>query len=97
MHVDTGTLEFDWDKGNIGKNKKHDVDDPEIEEVFFDGKKVTLKDTLHSDNEERTIVLGRTKKERLLFVVFSRRKHKIRIISARDINKRERGLYEKTA
>ena len=97
MRFDAGMLEFDWDKGNAGKNKKHGVDDSESEESFFDGSKVILKDTLHSDEEERFILLGKTKKERLLFVVFSKRKDKIRIISARDINRRERGLYEKTA
>lgn len=97
MHLDAGILEFDWDKGNAGKNKKHGVDDFESEEPFFDENKVVLKDTLHSHQEERFILLGKTKKERLLFVVFSKRKDKIRVISARDINRKERVLYEKTA
>lgn len=88
-------LEFDWDKGNIGKNIKHHVEDKEAEEVFFDKKKVIYKDVFHSQKEERFIVIGKTKKGRLLYVVFNMRGEKIRIISARDINKREVRLYEK--
>ncbi len=81
-------LEFDWDKGNIGKNLRHKVKDQECEEVFFDKDKVVV--------EERFILLGKTKKNRLLYLVFTIRKKKIRIISARDINKKEVYLYEKT-
>lgn len=97
MRVDKGILEFEWDKGNIGKNKKHNVEDKESEEVFLDEKKVILKGLLHSGKEERLIILGKTKKNRLLYVVFTKRGKKIRIISARDINKKEVRLYEKTA
>ncbi len=88
---------FVWDKGNIDKNwKKHRVTNTECEEVFFDENKVALKDVLHSGEEERFIVLGKTRKERLLFAAFTVRRKKVRIISARDVNKRERKLYEKT-
>ena len=92
-------LEFQWDKGNIGKNvKKHKVQDKETEEIFFDECKKTFKDTLHSGDELRFRVIGKTKKEKLLFVVFTVRKEKIRIISARNINRKEEYLYyEKTA
>ena len=90
-------LEFEWDKGNIGKNKKHNVEDKEAEEIFLDDRKKTFKDKLHSGGEERFRVVGKTKKGRLLFVVFTMRKGKIRIISARDINKKEVSLYEETA
>lgn len=97
MRLEEKVFEFEWDRGNSGKNKKHRVEDPESEEPFFDPAKVVLEDTLHSGEEERFILLGKTKKGRLLFVVFSKRKHKIRIISARDTNRKERPLYEKTA
>jgi len=90
-------LEFDWDKGNTGKNIKHQVEDKEAEEVFFDKKKVIYKDVFHSQKEERFIVIGKTKKGRLLYTVFNIRGKKIRIISARDINKKEVYLYEKKA
>ena len=87
---------FDWDKGNIGKNeKKHKVGEKEAEEVFFDENKKTFKDHLHSGNEERFRVIGKTKGERLLFVVFTKRGEKVRIISARDTNRKEVLLYNK--
>lgn len=97
MKVNKKALEFEWDKGNIGKNKKHKVEDRESEEPFFDENKVIYKDILHSGKEERFILLGQTKKKRLLYIVFTQRKNKIRIISVRDINKKEVFLYEKTA
>lgn len=97
MVVDKTVFEFEWGKGNIGKNAKHSVRDNEAEEVFLDDKKKTFKDKLHSDGEERFRVIGKTKKGRLLFVAFTKRKNKIRIISARDINKKEVYLYEEIA
>ncbi|MDO8470934.1 MAG: BrnT family toxin [bacterium] len=90
-------LEFEWDQGNIGKNKKHNVEDKEIEEIFFDDKKVIFKDRLHSQKEDRFISIGKTKREQLLYVVFTMRRERIRIISARNINKKELYVYEKSA
>jgi uncharacterized DUF497 family protein len=87
--------EFEWDKGNKDKNwLKHKVKNEECEEIFFDKKKKILKDVLHSGKEKRFIILGKTKKERLLFVVFTIRNKKVRVISARDVNKKEVILYE---
>ena len=88
MKVIKESLEFEWDKGNIGKNQKHKVGDKEAEEIFFNGEKFTFKDKVHSQGEERFRVLGKTRGERLLFVVFTKRGRKIRIISARNINKK---------
>lgn len=97
MRINKKVIEFEWDKGNIGKNRKHDVDDKEAEEAFFDEGKVIFKDKLHTTElEERFILLGETKKSRLLYIVFTERKEKIRIISARDVNKKEVYLYEET-
>lgn len=97
MKVNSKALQFDWDSANSNKNKrKHDVEDWECEEVFFDSKKVILKDKLHSEVEERFILLGKTSKKRLLYIVFTTRNHKIRVISARDVTKgKEIELYEK--
>jgi len=87
---------FQWDKGNIDKNLlKHGISDQECEEVFFDFNKKILKDVLHSGKEKRYILIGKTKKERLLFIAFTIRDNKIRAISARDLNKKEKRLYEK--
>lgn len=93
--LDKDALEFEWDHGNSGKNKKHGVEDGESEEAFFDERKVVLRDALHSNQEERRLLIGKTKASRLLFIVFTRRDSKIRIISARDLNRKEAHLYEK--
>lgn len=95
MKIVRKALEFEWDQWNREKNlKKHGVTDGECEEVFFDPKKKILRDVLHSNHEERYIILGKTKRERLIFVVFAIRKSKVRVISARSLNKKERHLYE---
>lgn len=87
--------EFDWDKGNKDKNwEKHLVKNEESEEAFFDEKKKILKDALHSGKEKRYILLGKTKNGKILFIVFTIRNGKIRIISARNLNKKEVHLYE---
>jgi len=86
-------VEFIWDKGNKDKNwLKHRVSNQEGEEAFFDENKKITKDL-----EKRYILLGKTKKNRLLFIVFTIRNKKIRVISARDINKKEVYLYEEAA
>ena len=87
---------FDWNKWNVDKNWiKHKVSIKECEEIFFDKSKKILNDLLHSSREKRYIILGKTLKKRLLYAVFTVRRNKIRIISARDINKKEIKLYEK--
>lgn len=94
MRVFREPTEFEWDKGNIDKNLlKHGVRNEECEEVFFDPNKRMLRDPFHSDKEKRYILLGKTKRQRVLFIVFTIRKKKVRIISARDLNKKELHLY----
>ena len=97
MEVILEPIEFDWDEGNSGKNsKKHGVADTECEEVFFDENKVVYKDQLHTEQEDRFILLGKTKDSRLLYVVFTfRYGSKVRVISARDVERKEVHLYEK--
>lgn len=90
-------VEFEWNKGNINKNKKHEVTNEESEEAFFDENKVIYKDIFHSKQEQRFVLLGRTRKERLLYIIFTKRSKKVRIISTRNINKKEVHLYEKRA
>jgi len=87
---------FEWDRGNQEKNElKYNVTNKECEEVFFDEQKKILKDPLHSGKEQRYILLGKTKTHRHLFIVVTVRKLYMRIISARDLNKKEYPLYEK--
>lgn len=90
-------IEFQWDMGNDRKNEKHKVLNTEIEETFNDKDKVMSPDHKHSRVEQRYILLGRTKRKRLLYIVFTLRKGVVRVISARDINKKEAYLYEKAA
>lgn len=94
----TTLSEFEWDKGNRGKNlERHGVTDMECEEVFFDPKKKIIKDIKHSQEEGRYILIGQTRFQRLLFVIFTARNNKVRVISARDLNKKEIYLYEKNS
>ncbi len=87
---------FQWDKYNIEKNReKHNVLPIESEEIFFNQPLVINNDIKHSDNEERFYALGKTDEKRVLFVVFTIRKTLIRVISSRDMNKKERKIYEK--
>lgn len=87
-------IQFQWDTGNTEKNvEKHQVNNGECEEVFFDRHKKILKDVLHSGIEPRYIIFGKTKKGRKLFLVFTIRKLQVRVISARDLNKKEVKLY----
>lgn len=96
MEMIKNPTDFLWDKGNKDKNLlKHQVSNEECEEVFFDQHKKIIKDVIHSNKEKRYILLGNTKKARLLFIVFTIRNNKVRVISARDLNKKERELYEK--
>ena len=91
-------LVFQWDEGNQNKNwQKHQVSKTECEEIFFDDNKIVIKDILHLNKERRWILFGKTKLSRILYVVFTIRKEIIRIISARDANKKEKQIYEKKA
>lgn len=94
--IDLGELsDFDWDAGNRGKNwERHGVQVGECEEVFFNLPLLVQEDTSHSIAESRYYVLGQTNAGRLLFVVFTVRKKRIRVISARDMSRKERSLYE---
>lgn len=88
---------FEWDKGNITKNwERHKIAPLECEEVFFNWPLLVKEDIKHSEAENRYYVLGKTNTERLLFVVFTIRNNKIRVISARDMNRKERRQYEQT-
>lgn len=88
---------FEWDKGNLNKNfKKHNVRNQEAEEIFVNEPLIVLEDVKHSRQEIRFYALGVTSKKRKLFLSFTIRKDKIRIISARDMNKKEEVTYEKS-
>jgi len=86
---------FQWDEGNLLKNwDKHRVTASECEQVFFNRPLVAAPDPAHSDQEPRFYSLGQTDSARLLFVVFTIRGELVRVISARDMSRRERRRYE---
>lgn len=89
-------LSFDWDSGNIVKNlKKHQVNCQEAEEVFVNEPLIINKDLLHSAKEERYFGLGTSNSHRYLFLSFTIRNQKVRIISIRDMSQKEKKEYEK--
>ncbi len=86
---------FEWDEGNRTKNwEKHRVSQAECEQVFFNEPLLLFPDVRHSQHEPRYYVLGHTNAGRHLFVVFTIRGTLIRIISARDMSRKERKVYE---
>ena len=86
---------FDWDKGNLGKSwAKHGVSPYECERAFFNQPLLIFDDETHSKQERRRYALSSTDLGRYLFLVFVIRNKRIRIISARDMNRSERKVYK---
>jgi uncharacterized DUF497 family protein len=86
---------FQWDEGNLLKIwERHGVAPMECEELFFNEPLVAMPDEEHSLQEVRFYALGRTDAERLLFIAFTIRDKRIRVISARDMSLRERRIFE---
>jgi uncharacterized DUF497 family protein len=85
---------FEWDAGNREKNLKHGVHASECEQVFFNEPLVILDDPKHSVAEDRLAAYGQTDQGRRLVVVYTQRGNLLRVISARDMNRREREFYE---
>jgi len=74
---------------------KHGTTPEEAEEAFVSERSYFFSDVKHSTVEKRFILLGKTDKGRLLYISFTKRKAKIRIISARSQSKKERKYYAK--
>jgi uncharacterized protein len=85
---------FQWDEGNLDKNLiRHHVENWECEQIFFNRPLIVLDDPRHSVSEKRWVAFGKTDNDRFLVVVYTKRENLIRIISSRDMNKRERIFY----
>ncbi len=96
MHIIPKINGFDWNQGNKDKNfNKHDVTIGECDEIFFNHPLLVSPDIKHSKMEVRSHALGHTQEGRMLFLSFTIRHHQIRVISARDMNKKEKAFYEK--
>jgi uncharacterized protein len=88
-------LTFEWDKNKARSNlKRHKVAFEEASTAFQDTLSLTITDPLHSQDENRLVLIGMSYKSRLLVVIHTERGNNIRIISARKASKKERGLYE---
>jgi uncharacterized DUF497 family protein len=86
---------FQWDAGNLGKNwDLHKVAHAECEQPFLNRPVLVAADEKHSTREQRYAALGQTNDGRMLAIVFTIRGHLVRVISARDMSRRERRIYE---
>ena len=86
---------FEWDTGNVNKSyEKHGITQNEAEGVFLDTEQLILEDDKHSQKEVRFAIVGKSTKDNILFIAFTIRENKIRVISARKANTRERRKYE---
>lgn len=87
---------FNWDDGNARKNDKHGVSMAQAEQVFFNVPLLLLEDTAHSQQEPRLYALGKTDDGRAIHITFTLRQNGmlIRVISARDMHRKERAIYE---
>jgi hypothetical protein len=96
--LDFGRIEgFDWDSGNLSKSTdKHGVTPAKAEQVYFNEPLLVVQDEKHSGTEPRFHALGTTNERRLLHIAFTLRDggRKIRVISARDMHRKERMVYE---
>lgn len=85
----------EWDNTKAKRNlRKHGVSFEEAATVFTDPLSSTIEDPLHSEHENRFVIVGQSIRGRLLVVVHTDRGDKIRIISARVATAREREQYE---
>ncbi len=85
---------FDWDDWNTSKNwNKHRVSPDKAESIFFHDPLLLRSDVGHSAGEKRFLAMGETPAGRGLLAVFTVRKRLIRVISARDLNRREAEAY----
>ena len=85
---------FEWENGNEQKNVKHGVTYAEAEQVFLNEPLIIFNDQKHSDTEQRFHALGQTSEGRLMHITFTIRTNRIRVISARDMHRKERAIYE---
>ena len=88
-------MNFEWDEEKAISNlSKHDVSFDEATTVFGDPLALTFSDPTHSDEEDRFLTFGRASNGRHLVVSHTDRDDKIRLISAREMTRKERSDYE---
>jgi uncharacterized DUF497 family protein len=91
-------LRFEWDPNKAKQNlEMHGVSFDEASTAFRDALSLAIYDPLHSEEEDRLVLIGNSHKDRLLVVVHTERGDNIRLISARKASKKERTQYEENA
>jgi uncharacterized DUF497 family protein len=95
----SNVIGFEWDEGNARKNEQHGVSMADAEQVFFNSPLLVLTDAKHSRIEPRFHALGKTHEGRQLHISFTLREagQLIRVISARDMHRKERAVYEQAS
>jgi len=89
------SLQFEWDEKKAKINKrKHGITFEEATTAFADELSITIDDPLHSEDEDRLILIGQSKQFKTLVVIHVERREAIRIISARKATKHEQKFYE---
>ncbi len=88
-------MKYAWDDNKAVKNlAKHGISFTEAKTIFDDPLYVDFYDLDHSDDEDRYLIVGESNRGRLLIVSYTERRESIRIISAREVTKSEREIYE---
>ncbi len=88
-------MNFEWDENkSIINFSKHGVSFEEAKTVFEDPLYIDFYDPAHSDQEERYLIVGESDQRRLLIVSYTERGNSIRIISAREVTRSEREVYQ---
>jgi uncharacterized protein len=88
-------MRFDWDENKAVSNRsKHGVSFEEAKTVFDDPLYVDFYDPAHSDEEDRYLIVGESSQRRLLIASYTERGNLIRLISAREVTRTERKVYE---
>ena len=91
-------LLFEWDPKKAKENLEiHGISFDEASTAFGDTLSLAIYDPLHSDEEDRFVLIGNSYKNRLLVVVHTERTDRVRLISARKATKKERKQYEENA
>ena len=89
------SLQFEWDEKKAKINKrKHGITFEEATTAFADELSITIDDPLHSDDEDRLVLIGQSKAFKTLIVIHVEKRESIRVISARKATKHEQKFYE---
>jgi len=88
-------LQFEWDEKKAQSNlRKHGISFEEATTAFGDTLSITIDDPLHSQDEDRLILIGLSEALKTLVVVHVEKRDTVRIISARKASKNEKQFYE---